>query len=338
MSASVSNSIPSARPLSFSPAVTPFGVVAGSEEEHSIENATDFWLPGSVDLLHRFNTPGDRITPRPPTTSARSQTSAGFTTSNRPSPPPDNCFGIESYAHSNSSASRVEFAQRTDSETSTPRTVDSRISTPSTQTSFDSTARVHSQQQRQSPYPGARSYYPPAVDTDMLGAINPIVSVAAHQILRDDWLGFLQAELPRWTERPLWNDARVLEPADGTSTFQELELAYSSVCQLDIRMSDDAIRNRMALIRLHLEYSKAYGQHHIDPHARTIGRGGASVIIDATLKSIHKDWEESDNGRKSDLRVKFHNRKRYGKRWLLLTNALGLGILLVCSPKMANMV
>ena len=346
MSAPVSNSLLSARPLSLSPVVTPLGVAAGSEEEQSPENATDLvnlsrhdpWLPRNVDFLHQFSTPGKRIAPRPPTILACSQTSSGFTSSNGLSPPLDNRLGIASYAHSNSSASTVESAPPTDSEASTPRTVDSRVSTPSTQTSFDSTSCIHPQRQRQSPYPGARPYYPPRVDTNVSGAISPIVSVAAHNILRDDWLRFLQAELPRWTEKPLWNDARVLEQADGTSAFRELELVYSSVCQLDIRMSDDVIRNRMALIRLHLEYSKAYEQHHIDPHARTIGRGGASVIIDAILRSIHKDWEVFDDGRKSDLRVKFHNRKRYGKRWLLLTNALGLGILLVCSQKMANMV
>ena len=344
MSASVSNSLPSARLPSFSPAVTPNGVAAGSEQ--SLENGTDlvnlsrhdYLMPENVDLLHGFSTPGDRTTLRPSTTSACSQTSPGVICRNGPARPADNYLDIRSYDHSVSLASRVQFAHSTDSEPSTPRTVDSRRSTPSTQISLDSTTYIHPQRQKQPPYPSVNPYHPPLIDTNLSGAISPIVNVAAQNILRDDCLQFLEAELPRWTKEPLWNDARVLEPADGTSAFRELELAYSSVCQLDIRMSDDAIRNRMALIRLHLEYSKACEQHDMNLHARSIGRGGASVIIDAILKSIHKDWEIFDDRRKSDLRVKFHDRKRYGKRWLLLMNALGLGVLVVCSSKMANMV
>lgn len=41
--------------------------------------------------------------------------------------------------------------------------------------------------------------------------------------------------------------------------------------------------------------------------------------------------------KKSDLRSKFHDRKRFGKRWSLLTDALGIGVLLVCSSRIANM-
>ena len=79
----------------------------------------------------------------------------------------------------------------------------------------------------------------------------------------------------------------------------------------------------MALIRLHLEYTKGYKRQNQNSHARSIGRGGASVIIDAILESIHKEWKSFDGKKKSDLRVRFHDRKRYGKRWLLLTSFLG---------------
>ena len=295
-------------------------------------------MPEMVGLLHGFSTPGDRTTPRPSTPSARSQTGPGVTCRNGPARPADNYLGIPSCDHSVSRASRVQFAHSTDSEPSSPGTVDSRRSTPSTQISLDATTYVHPQRQKQPPYPSANIYHLPLIDTNSSDATSPIVNAAAQNILRDDCLQFLESELPRWTKEPLWNDARVLEPANGTSAFRELELAYSSVCQLDIRMGDDAIRNRMALIRLHLEYKKACEQHDTNLRARTIGRGGASVIIDAILKSIHKDWEIFGDRRKSDLRVKFHDRKRCGKRWLLLMNALGLGVLLVCSSKMANMV
>lgn len=348
MSASVSNNLPSARLQSFSPAVTPNGVAAGLEQ--SLENSTDlvnlsrhsYLMPENVNLFHGISTPGDRTTLRSSTTSACSQTSSNATCGNSPARPADNYLSTPSNDHSVSLASREQFAHSNDSESSSSRTEDPTRSTHSTQTFIDSTIYVQSQRQKQPPSPSTNPstnpYHPPLINTNLSGPVSPIVNVEAQNILRDDCLQFLEAELPRWSKEPLWNDARVLESADGTSAYRELELAYSSVCQLDIRMNDDAIRHRMALIRLHLEYINACEQHDLNLHARTIGRGGASVIIDAILKNIHKDWEIFNDRRKSDLRVKFHNRKRYGKRWLLLTNALGLGVLLVCSSKIANMV
>ena len=165
-----------------------------------------------------------------------------------------------------------------------------------------------------------------------------IVTAASQNILREDCMQFLETGLPRWKKEGLWSNARIVPPTAGKSPFQELELAYSSVCQLDLRLDDDIILNRIALIRLHVEYTKAYNRQAQDCRTSTIGRGSASVIIDAILESIHEEWNSFNDSKKSDLRAKFHNRKRFGKRWLLLTNALGLGIPLLCSSKVANMV
>lgn len=163
-----------------------------------------------------------------------------------------------------------------------------------------------------------------------------VVASASQRILREDYMQFLEESLPRWERDGLWGPTeRLLQPANPTSAFRELQLAYSSVCQLDVRMTDDDIRSRVALIRLHLEYTKAFERQKTTE--TTVGRGGASVIIDTTLESIHKDWATLDRKRKADLRAKFHDNKRYGKRWLLLSSGLGPSILLLCSQKVANM-
>ncbi|KAH3170064.1 hypothetical protein KXW84_003669, partial [Aspergillus fumigatus] len=98
----------------------------------------------------------------------------------------------------------------------------------------------------------------------------------------------------------------------------------------------------MALIRLHLEDTKARQSWKNDSRqatvASTIGRGDATRIIDTILESIHEGWRHLSPKRQSDLRAKFHERKKYGKRWLLLADRLGPGILLLCSTKTANLV
>ena len=233
----------------------------------------------------------------------------------------------------------TERARDTSLEQNDPNTLDAPPLTLSAQGSQVSSSSRVFQRQDEYPHLQLRSHHRPQLEKTPSDPTALVVNAASQQILRDDYLQFLEVGLPRWGRDTLWGDARYPElPTAATSAYRELELAYSSVCQLDIRMGDDAIRNRMALIRLHLEYTKAYERRGQNGHARTIGRGGASVIIDAILKSIHQEWDSFDSKRKSDLRLRFHDRKRYGKRWLLLTNSLGPSILLLCSLKFANMV
>jgi hypothetical protein len=126
----------------------------------------------------------------------------------------------------------------------------------------------------------------------------------------------------------------------------KLERAYLAVCQLDTRMSDDVVRNRIALIQLHLEYTQTHeamrrrnsSSSAGGKTASTVGRGDASHVIDRILENTHGEWEALDQRRRAELRAKFHDRKKYGKRWSQLADALGPGILLVCATRLANAV
>ena len=181
--------------------------------------------------------------------------------------------------------------------------------------------------------------------SDSLGDL--IIQCLSRNALCDDFYTLLESELPRWTREGLRNDTlqkpsdpnSPQSPASSSSPRSKLEMAYLAVCQLNSRMSDDLVRNRMALIRLHLEYTethKARQQYH--QHTSTVGRGDASHVIDGILRNIHEGWEALDQARRAKLRAKFHDRKRYGKRWAQLADALGHGILLICSSKLANAV
>ncbi|KAL4779477.1 hypothetical protein BJX76DRAFT_340712 [Aspergillus varians] len=107
-------------------------------------------------------------------------------------------------------------------------------------------------------------------------------------------------------------------------------------------MSDDLVRDRVGLIQLHLEYTETHRVHRrrsgSNRTTSTVGRGDASHVIDSILEKIHEGWTTLDQSRRAELRAKFHERKKYGKRWSQLANALGPGILLICSTKLANAV
>ncbi|KAH8680628.1 hypothetical protein BX600DRAFT_504394 [Xylariales sp. PMI_506] len=166
----------------------------------------------------------------------------------------------------------------------------------------------------------------------------------SHSILSADYYLLLETALPRWVKEGLWQETAKPLSSQPTewSKYAELRLAYRCVCELDVRIGDDAIRNRMALIRLHMEYTKTHsarkrGKHGVQKSS-TVGRGDATQIIDNILESIHEGWKELGQKRQSELRAKFHERKKQGKRWCIVANTLGPAILLLCSLKLANMV
>ena len=186
------------------------------------------------------------------------------------------------------------------------------------------------------------------------GVSELMVRSLSQNILHEEFYSLLESELPRWTREGLWHETpqNLSDPDSSTasktsplrlpSSYSKLERAYLAVCRLNARMGDDAVRNRVALIQLHLEYTEIQqGQRQTSPGNRiesTVGRGYASQAIDRILENIDEGWTTLDQRRRAELRAKFHDRKKYGKRWSQLANALGPGILLVCSTKLASAV
>lgn len=205
-----------------------------------------------------------------------------------------------------------------------------------------------------------------------------MVKNLSQNVLCEDYVSLLESGLPRWARDGLWPELAPSCPSPSSSSsptvaivstssstlspYSKLERAYRAVCQLDMRMSDDVMRNRIALVQMHLEYTltneerrrrDSISGHHrqrTPPHqeehrhrrsttASTVGRGDASHVIDRILENTHGvEWTTLDPRRQAELRAKFHDRKRYGKRWAQLADALGAGILLVCATKLANAV
>ena len=181
-----------------------------------------------------------------------------------------------------------------------------------------------------------------------------MVKSLSQNVLCEDYYSILESKLPRWTREGLWHETpqKLREPNSSIrptrstspplSSYSKLERAYLAVCQLNSRMGDDVVRNRVALIQLHLEYTEMQqGRRHTSGSNRmesTVGRGHASHAIDRILESIHEGWRTLDQRRRAELRAKFHDKKKCGKRWSQLANALGPGILLICSTKLASAV
>lgn len=170
---------------------------------------------------------------------------------------------------------------------------------------------------------------------------------SSENFLRADLLEFLCDTLPRWQTSGIWSKEALSEPLAIGTGHEKLFSAYRCICTLDASLGDDQIRNRMALIALHTAYEQACQEWRIcgtgaaDGNKTRAqakrGRGDASSVIDDILARLHEDWKTND-GRKAQLRSRFHDKKRYGKRWLILTQVLGDSVLIACSPKIVSAV
>ncbi|OAR02777.1 hypothetical protein LLEC1_02918 [Akanthomyces lecanii] len=156
--------------------------------------------------------------------------------------------------------------------------------------------------------------------------------------IREDVVPFLIQNVGQWSEEGLWHEEL---PSDQLATPSEggLVHVYSCICRFDSRKEKDTIRSRAAMVILHAKYDalvteKPPEQQLCIEGARR-GRGYASVMVDRLLRSIHPGWETANKEQKAELRAKFHERKRYGKRWSVLASQLGYGILFLASSKLA---
>ncbi|KID61516.1 hypothetical protein MBR_10213, partial [Metarhizium brunneum ARSEF 3297] len=115
------------------------------------------------------------------------------------------------------------------------------------------------------------------------------VNYALRVCIRADYVEFLETNLPRWVKHGIWRTVWPPSKAKGAHGYESLQKAYWNICRLDRQMGDDAIRSRMAMVMLHLEYEKAC----------------------LTWKSrTSTKWASANSQRKSEMRAKFHDRKR----------------------------
>lgn len=181
-------------------------------------------------------------------------------------------------------------------------------------------------------------------DNSIHDTVPPRLVTVAKACVRSDFVQFLEMNLSRWCQHGLWGRERYLSRMVRVDKYEKLQTAYSYICQLDARMKDDAIRSRMAMVFLHLEFEKTCREwrsnHPAEAKTKTMmgrGRGKISSMIDRILENTHPSWRFADARGKAEMRANFHNQKRYGKRWWTLVNALGYGVLLLCSPRLVGM-
>lgn len=172
--------------------------------------------------------------------------------------------------------------------------------------------------------------------------------------IRADCIEYLTASFPRLNKEGLWHQDHqgfIESRSHRNTNYGRLADVYSCVCRLETRMEDDSVRNKAALMLLHIRYEEfaqisnkqtrgmsGTESSNVGVGVTSRGRGYASLMVDSILSEMHPEWPACGNSRKSELRAKFHDKKRYGKRWTILADHLGPGILFICSRRLEMVV
>ncbi|KAJ5201487.1 uncharacterized protein N7498_006150 [Penicillium cinerascens] len=183
-----------------------------------------------------------------------------------------------------------------------------------------------------------RSLFGPGTKYNLPDKILHEILEISENFIRPDLVEFLEESLPRWKTAGLWLQEQIPAPSTEGSGRTRLLNAYSCIFKLENRIRDDQILNRVAVATLYTTYEQAYleWRHAGSQQCKGQGRGDASTVIDGILVELHPDWHLGD--RKRHLRSRFHDKKRFGKRWLMLIRLLGESILISCSTQIASAV
>ncbi|QLI74255.1 Aurovertin biosynthesis cluster transcription factor aurF [Metarhizium brunneum] len=69
---------------------------------------------------------------------------------------------------------------------------------------------------------------------------------------------------------------------------------------------------------------------------QTSGPLDQTAGMNIILENAHPEWTTANSRQKAELRAKFHDQKRFGKRWWMLVDVLGPSILIICSSRFAG--
>ena len=86
---------------------------------------------------------------------------------------------------------------------------------------------------------------------------SPVQQIMFKSYIREDFLPFIEINLPYWKEHGLWYKSALSNPHQGDSRYESLETIYSCMCELGMRIDHDPIRKHAALVLLDSRYKEA---------------------------------------------------------------------------------
>lgn len=156
-------------------------------------------------------------------------------------------------------------------------------------------------------------------------------------LLQADIRSFVDSFCHAWPADGLWNRQPLNKPTHGQTRVEKL---FDGVRCAQILKHDsvvDPVRLRMAKIILYHHFERLCIDLPSNKRLRaqlSRGRDRASVATDMIVRAVYDLEHNTQVDEKTLTRYRrcIQKQKSIGKRWCMLANHLGLGVLLVCHP------
>ncbi|KAH8695746.1 hypothetical protein GQ44DRAFT_634738, partial [Phaeosphaeriaceae sp. PMI808] len=158
--------------------------------------------------------------------------------------------------------------------------------------------------------------------------------------IRDDVESFIESFRLAWSQNGVWDRPPLMDPTRGGTIIEKLFNGFCCAEILEQSSAVDPVRLRVARVVLHHYYKQLCVDARSDPNLlsrRSRGRDTASVATDKILEDMYgsrKDQVDSRTWKRRRDSLQKH--KKIGKRWCMLADHLGLGILLACHPSLGT--
>jgi hypothetical protein len=158
--------------------------------------------------------------------------------------------------------------------------------------------------------------------------------------LRDDLESFTESFRLASGQNSIWDRPSLMNPTEGGTLIERLFNGFRCAQILEQSSTVDPVRLRIARIVLYHYYEQLYVDAQSDSDLlsrRSRGRSTSSVVTDKILEDMYGlRQEQFDSQTWTRRRASLQKHKKLGKRWCMVVDHLGFGILLTCHPSLAT--
>jgi hypothetical protein len=168
-----------------------------------------------------------------------------------------------------------------------------------------------------------------------VGQIKEVVAVG-NGLLRHDLRNFWSLNLLRWQGDTLWSSSTYLPPVNGRSSENPLIQAFECVIRVTRIGQVDGLRLRMVLVSLVKQIDDFEVEQRKNQNSET-GKKGVGLRTKAIENALEHEfgpsWNELSDSDRKWWKLKLRALTKHGRRWRMLTESLGLGVLILASEE-----
>jgi hypothetical protein len=159
---------------------------------------------------------------------------------------------------------------------------------------------------------------------------------AGDSFIRKDAVDYISSYLEE-QHGSIWHEPILASPPFDGTLNERLYKTFHYSDTIEQRSAVDPVRLRMARVLLYWYFGQLCTEiRNNGSSRRSRGRDTASIALDTLFKEIYQSQEGVHDAKVTKRRrASLQKHKQIGRRWTMLINCIGPGVLLICTPELA---